>query len=83
MSGTILGIETFWGMCLVVFAYSVVGAWFFWEWVNHDEQPERPWQWGDSPRRVQSFEAQIYEHIGGLVVGGAVVTLGCKGLGIW
>jgi hypothetical protein len=79
---TILGIETFWLICLVAAAYFFVGAGLFWHFVAHDEPPIRAWRFGDPPRRPEkSFEARVLEHIGGVAVFLSICVFGLRGLG--
>ena len=82
-SETILGIESFWFICLAAAGYFFVGIWLFWDWVTHDETPKRPWQWGDPPRHAKPpLLDRIIMQAGPAGLALAGVTFALRGLGV-
>ena len=82
MPTQLCGIDVLFVEWTAIIAWLAFGAWLFARWACHEEKPAPRWKWGDPPRRVQSFEARVLEHIGGVAVFLSICIYGLSSLGI-
>jgi len=78
------GIDVLFVEWIAIAAWIALGIWLFARWACHDEKSLPNWRWGDPVRRPgKSFEARVYEHLGGVAVFLSISVFGLHGLGIW